>query len=71
MNCATLPALSFGVFDHLDHAGASLPQQYSDRSEIAAGCDAAGFPNAARIFPFGGTRPPLLCTAGSRIDPQR
>jgi alkanesulfonate monooxygenase SsuD/methylene tetrahydromethanopterin reductase-like flavin-dependent oxidoreductase (luciferase family) len=43
MNCATLPALSFGVFDHLDHGGGSLRQQYSDRLEIAAACDAAGF----------------------------
>ena len=43
MNCATLPALSFGVFDHLDHGGGSLRQQYSDRLEIAAGCDADGF----------------------------
>jgi alkanesulfonate monooxygenase SsuD/methylene tetrahydromethanopterin reductase-like flavin-dependent oxidoreductase (luciferase family) len=43
MNCATLPALSFGIFDHLDHAGGSLRQQYSDRLEIAAACDEAGF----------------------------
>ena len=43
MNCATLPALSFGIFDHLDHAGGSLHQQYSDRLEIAAACDEAGF----------------------------
>jgi alkanesulfonate monooxygenase SsuD/methylene tetrahydromethanopterin reductase-like flavin-dependent oxidoreductase (luciferase family) len=43
MNHATLPALSFGIFDHLDHAGGSLRQQYSDRLEIAAACDAAGF----------------------------
>ena len=34
---------SFGIFDHLDHAGGSLHQQYSDRLEIAAACDAAGF----------------------------
>ncbi len=43
MNCATSPALSFGIFDHLDHAGGSLHQQYSDRLEIAAACDEAGF----------------------------
>jgi alkanesulfonate monooxygenase SsuD/methylene tetrahydromethanopterin reductase-like flavin-dependent oxidoreductase (luciferase family) len=43
VNCATLPALSFGVFDHLDHAGGSLRQQYSDRLEIASACDEAGF----------------------------
>jgi hypothetical protein len=43
MNCATLPALSFGIFDHLDHAGGSLRQQYSDRLKIAAACDEAGF----------------------------
>jgi alkanesulfonate monooxygenase SsuD/methylene tetrahydromethanopterin reductase-like flavin-dependent oxidoreductase (luciferase family) len=43
MNCATVPALSFGIFDHLDHAGGSVRQQYSDRLEIAAACDEAGF----------------------------
>jgi alkanesulfonate monooxygenase SsuD/methylene tetrahydromethanopterin reductase-like flavin-dependent oxidoreductase (luciferase family) len=43
MNHATRPALRFGVFDHLDHAGGSLRQQYNDRLEIAAACDAAGF----------------------------
>ena len=43
MNCATVPTLSFGVFDHLDHAGGSVRQQYSDRLEIAAACDEAGF----------------------------
>ena len=43
MNCATLPALSFGIFDHLDYAGGSLHQQYSDRLEIAAACDEVGF----------------------------
>jgi alkanesulfonate monooxygenase SsuD/methylene tetrahydromethanopterin reductase-like flavin-dependent oxidoreductase (luciferase family) len=43
MNRATSPALSFGIFDHLDHAGGSLRQQYSDRLEIAAACDEAGF----------------------------
>jgi alkanesulfonate monooxygenase SsuD/methylene tetrahydromethanopterin reductase-like flavin-dependent oxidoreductase (luciferase family) len=43
MNRATSPALSFGIFDHLDHAGGSLRQQYSDRLEIVAACDAAGF----------------------------
>jgi alkanesulfonate monooxygenase SsuD/methylene tetrahydromethanopterin reductase-like flavin-dependent oxidoreductase (luciferase family) len=37
------PVASFGIFDHLDHAGGSLRQQYSDRLEIAAACDAAGF----------------------------
>jgi alkanesulfonate monooxygenase SsuD/methylene tetrahydromethanopterin reductase-like flavin-dependent oxidoreductase (luciferase family) len=42
-NGATLPALSFGVFDHLDHGCGSLRQQYNDRLEIAAACDAAGF----------------------------
>ena len=42
-NCATVPALSFGIFDHLDHAGGSIRQQYSDRLEIAAACDEAGF----------------------------
>jgi alkanesulfonate monooxygenase SsuD/methylene tetrahydromethanopterin reductase-like flavin-dependent oxidoreductase (luciferase family) len=35
--------LSFGIFDHLDHGGGSLRQQYSDRLEIAAACDEAGF----------------------------
>jgi alkanesulfonate monooxygenase SsuD/methylene tetrahydromethanopterin reductase-like flavin-dependent oxidoreductase (luciferase family) len=43
MNHATSPSLSFGVFDHLDHAGGSLRLQYSDRLEIAAACDEAGF----------------------------
>src|SRR5258706_8047972 len=43
MNCAIVPALSFGIFDHLDHAGGSVRQQYSDRLEIAAACDEAGF----------------------------
>jgi alkanesulfonate monooxygenase SsuD/methylene tetrahydromethanopterin reductase-like flavin-dependent oxidoreductase (luciferase family) len=43
MDCATLPALSFGIFDHLDHAGGSLRQQHNDRLEIAAACDEAGF----------------------------
>ncbi|OSJ32520.1 hypothetical protein BSZ19_18355 [Bradyrhizobium japonicum] len=43
MSSATLPALSFGVFDHLDHAGGSLRQQYRDRLEIASACDQAGF----------------------------
>jgi hypothetical protein len=33
----------FRLFDHLDHAGGSLRQQYSDRLKIAAACDAAGF----------------------------
>ena len=43
MNCTTSPALSFGIFDHLDHAGGSLRQQYSDRLAIAEACDEAGF----------------------------
>src|SRR6202163_3188266 len=43
MNRATSPALSFGIFDHLDHAGGSLREQYNDRLEIAAACDEAGF----------------------------
>ena len=43
MDFATLPALSFGVFDYLDHAGSSLHQQYNDRLEIASACDEAGF----------------------------
>src|SRR5882757_4519339 len=34
-----LPTLSIGIFDHLDHAGGSLCQQYSDRLEIASACD--------------------------------
>ena len=38
-----LSATRFGIFDHLDHAGGSLRQQYSDRLKIAAACDAAGF----------------------------
>jgi alkanesulfonate monooxygenase SsuD/methylene tetrahydromethanopterin reductase-like flavin-dependent oxidoreductase (luciferase family) len=37
------PAASFGIFDHLDRAGGSLRQQYSDRLKIAAACDEAGF----------------------------
>jgi alkanesulfonate monooxygenase SsuD/methylene tetrahydromethanopterin reductase-like flavin-dependent oxidoreductase (luciferase family) len=37
------PTASFGIFDHLDHAGGSLRQQYSDRLKIAAACDEAGF----------------------------
>ncbi|MGY2849664.1 hypothetical protein BSN85_04300 [Bradyrhizobium brasilense] len=43
MNHAMSPALSFGVFDHLDHAGGNLRQQYNDRLEIASACDEAGF----------------------------
>src|SRR3979411_3344265 len=43
MNCATLPALCFGIFDHLDHAGGVRRQKYSDRLEIASACDEAGF----------------------------
>src|SRR5262245_34926387 len=35
--------LSFGIFDHLDHSGLSLSQQYSDRLKIAVACDVAGF----------------------------
>jgi len=38
-----LPAARFGIFDHLDHAGGSLRQQYSDRLKIAAAADEAGF----------------------------
>jgi alkanesulfonate monooxygenase SsuD/methylene tetrahydromethanopterin reductase-like flavin-dependent oxidoreductase (luciferase family) len=37
------PTVSFGVFDHLDEAGGSLRQQYTDRLQIAAACDLAGF----------------------------
>jgi alkanesulfonate monooxygenase SsuD/methylene tetrahydromethanopterin reductase-like flavin-dependent oxidoreductase (luciferase family) len=37
------PPLSFGIFDHLDHSGQSLSQQYSDRLKIAEACDVAGF----------------------------
>src|SRR5712672_578023 len=43
MDYATSPTVSFGIFDHLDHAGGSLRQQYNDRLEIAAACDEAGF----------------------------
>jgi alkanesulfonate monooxygenase SsuD/methylene tetrahydromethanopterin reductase-like flavin-dependent oxidoreductase (luciferase family) len=43
MNRAAAPTISFGIFDHLDHAGGSLHRQYSDRLEIAAASDAAGF----------------------------
>jgi alkanesulfonate monooxygenase SsuD/methylene tetrahydromethanopterin reductase-like flavin-dependent oxidoreductase (luciferase family) len=35
--------LSFGIFDHLDHSGRSLSQQYNDRLKIAEACDQAGF----------------------------
>ena len=35
--------ISFGVFDHLDDSGRNLRQQYSDRLQIAAACDLAGF----------------------------
>jgi alkanesulfonate monooxygenase SsuD/methylene tetrahydromethanopterin reductase-like flavin-dependent oxidoreductase (luciferase family) len=35
--------VSFGIFDHLDHAGLSVSQQYNDRLKIAEACDAAGF----------------------------
>ena len=38
-----LPTVSFGVFDHLDDAGRSLRQQYSDRLQIGSACDLAGF----------------------------
>jgi hypothetical protein len=38
-----LSAARFGIFDHLDHAGGSLRQQYSDRLKIAAAADEAGF----------------------------
>ena len=37
------PTVSFGVFDHLDEAGGSLRQQYTDRLQIASACDLAGF----------------------------
>src|ERR1700738_3723719 len=37
------PTASFGIFDHLDHAGGSLRQQYSDRLKIAAAADEGGF----------------------------
>jgi alkanesulfonate monooxygenase SsuD/methylene tetrahydromethanopterin reductase-like flavin-dependent oxidoreductase (luciferase family) len=37
------PVLGFGIFDHLDDAGESLSQQYSDRLKLAEACDAAGF----------------------------
>jgi alkanesulfonate monooxygenase SsuD/methylene tetrahydromethanopterin reductase-like flavin-dependent oxidoreductase (luciferase family) len=37
------PTISFGVFDHLDDAGRSLRQQYSDRLQIGSACDLAGF----------------------------
>jgi alkanesulfonate monooxygenase SsuD/methylene tetrahydromethanopterin reductase-like flavin-dependent oxidoreductase (luciferase family) len=43
MSYASPPVISFGVFDHLDHAGGSLRQQYSDRLEIVSACDEAGF----------------------------
>jgi alkanesulfonate monooxygenase SsuD/methylene tetrahydromethanopterin reductase-like flavin-dependent oxidoreductase (luciferase family) len=39
----SLPTISFGVFDHLDDAGRSLRQQYSDRLQIGSACDLAGF----------------------------
>ncbi|WP_407158292.1 LLM class flavin-dependent oxidoreductase [Bradyrhizobium sp. STM 3557] len=35
--------LSFGVFDHFDHAGRSMAQQFEDRLKIAEACDEAGF----------------------------
>jgi alkanesulfonate monooxygenase SsuD/methylene tetrahydromethanopterin reductase-like flavin-dependent oxidoreductase (luciferase family) len=38
-----LPVIRFGIFDHLDHAGGSLRQQYSDRLKIAVAGDEAGF----------------------------
>ena len=37
------PTAGFGIFDHLDYAGGSLRQQYSDRLKIAAAGDEAGF----------------------------
>lgn len=37
------PPLSFGIFDHLDHSGLSLSQQYGDRLKIAEAGDMAGF----------------------------
>jgi alkanesulfonate monooxygenase SsuD/methylene tetrahydromethanopterin reductase-like flavin-dependent oxidoreductase (luciferase family) len=36
-------AIRFGIFDHLDHAGGNLGQQYRDRLAIAVACDAARF----------------------------
>jgi alkanesulfonate monooxygenase SsuD/methylene tetrahydromethanopterin reductase-like flavin-dependent oxidoreductase (luciferase family) len=43
MDSVCQPPLSFGIFDHLDHSGLSLNQQYSDRLKIAEACDVAGF----------------------------
>ena len=43
MDSVCQPPLSFGIFDHLDHSGRSLSQQYSDRLKIAEACDQAGF----------------------------
>jgi alkanesulfonate monooxygenase SsuD/methylene tetrahydromethanopterin reductase-like flavin-dependent oxidoreductase (luciferase family) len=43
MDSVCQPPLSFGIFDHLDHSGRSLSQQYSDRLKIAEACDLAGF----------------------------
>ena len=43
MRSHSQPTVSFGVFDHLDEAGGSLRQQYTDRLQIAAACDLAGF----------------------------
>src|ERR1700719_632236 len=37
------PTAGFGIFDHLDYAGGSLRQQYSDRLKIAAAADEGGF----------------------------
>ena len=37
------PTICFGVFDHLDDADGSLRQQYTERLQIAAACDLAGF----------------------------
>jgi alkanesulfonate monooxygenase SsuD/methylene tetrahydromethanopterin reductase-like flavin-dependent oxidoreductase (luciferase family) len=37
------PTICFCVFDHLDDAGSSLRQQYTERLQIAVACDRAGF----------------------------
>ena len=43
MDTVCQPPVSFGIFDHLDHSGLSLSQQYRDRLKIAEACDVAGF----------------------------
>ena len=35
--------MEFGIFDHLDRTGASLPDFYEDRLKIAEAYDRAGF----------------------------